>query len=50
MVDGGGKNGRYIEPWDRWGIESQAVLDGLQKRGTGGRLWDLSERLVKDYM
>ncbi|VUC22976.1 unnamed protein product [Clonostachys rosea] len=49
-VYAGGNNGRYIEPWGRWGVESQAVVDGLQKRGTGERLWELSASLVKYYI
>lgn len=50
MMEAGGRNGSYIEPWGRWGIMADFVQDGLFERKTGGRLWDTCEQLLKEYI
>ncbi|KAH8803354.1 hypothetical protein F5884DRAFT_861683 [Xylogone sp. PMI_703] len=50
MLEGGGKNGAYVQPWGRWGQGSQHVYEGLAKRKTGERLWELCETTLKEWM
>ncbi|KAF2105324.1 hypothetical protein BDV96DRAFT_655737 [Lophiotrema nucula] len=49
MVEEGGKNGSFVEPWGRWGTEEgNHVFDGLRERNTGERLWALCEEWLPD--
>ncbi|KAK4062429.1 hypothetical protein Trihar35433_9250 [Trichoderma harzianum] len=50
MLEQGGKNGSYIEPWGQWGTGADYIFDGLVNRGTGERLWKLCEELLKEWM
>ncbi|KKP05383.1 hypothetical protein THAR02_02488 [Trichoderma harzianum] len=50
MLEQGGKNGSYVEPWGQWGTGADYVFDGLENRGTGERWWKLCEKLLKDWM
>ncbi len=50
MLEGGGRNGSYVEPWGRWGNGSQNVFQGLKERKTGDRLWEMCDELVKPCM
>ncbi|CAM1508724.1 Fc.00g055720.m01.CDS01 [Cosmosporella sp. VM-42] len=50
MIEQGGRNGSYIEPWGRWGTGSKFVFEGLAQRGTGEKLWHLCEELLREWM
>ncbi|RFU31686.1 hypothetical protein B7463_g4641, partial [Scytalidium lignicola] len=50
MLEDGGKNGAYVQPWGRWGEGAEFVYEGLAKRETGERLWKLCETTLKEWM
>ena len=50
MLENGGKNGSYIQPWGRWGEGAPHVFEGLAKRKTGERLWEMCEDILKEWM
>ncbi len=50
MMEEGGRNGSYIEPWGNWGVGAAHVYDGLAHRQTGERLWKHCEDLLKDWI
>lgn len=50
MLENGGKNGSYIQPWGTWGKGAAHVFEGLAERGTGERAWEMSKNILKDWM
>ncbi|EHK21741.1 uncharacterized protein TRIVIDRAFT_53037 [Trichoderma virens Gv29-8] len=50
MIDAGGRNGAYIEPWGNWGTMGEHILDGLSNRKTGERLLGAFEIMLKEYI
>ncbi|KAK7397897.1 short-chain alcohol dehydrogenase [Neonectria punicea] len=50
MIQDGGRNGSYVEPWGRWGAGSKYVFGGLLQRNTGARLWKVCEEMLKNYV
>lgn len=42
-------NGCYLIPWGKIGAPHPKVAEGLEKRGSGERLWNLCDLLVKDF-
>ncbi|OCK73963.1 NAD(P)-binding protein [Lepidopterella palustris CBS 459.81] len=50
MLEEGGRNGGYVEPWGRWGFMGDFVEKGLLEGGTGARLWGVCEGLVGEWM
>ena len=50
MLEDGGVNGGYVGPWGRFVPGKDHIFEGLANRGTGERLWSVSEDLLKEYM
>lgn len=42
-------NGCYLIPWGKIGTPLPKVVEGIEKRGSGERLWNLCDSLVKDF-
>ncbi|KAL6854597.1 hypothetical protein J3F83DRAFT_754154 [Trichoderma novae-zelandiae] len=42
-------NGCYLIPWGKIGSLIPKVAEGIEKRGSGERLWDLCDGLVKGF-
>lgn len=42
-------NGCYLFPWEKIGTQLPKVAEGIEKRGSGERLWNLCDGLVKDF-
>lgn len=50
LLEDGGRNGSYVEPWGRWGKGAPHVFSALEERKTGERLWELCDGILKEYM
>ncbi|KAK9324184.1 hypothetical protein V1517DRAFT_318481 [Lipomyces orientalis] len=42
-------NGGYFVPWGRFGTPRGSILDGLTKRDTGNRLWEMLDKETEMY-
>ncbi|KAL7788228.1 hypothetical protein V8C37DRAFT_388936 [Trichoderma ceciliae] len=42
-------NGSYLIPWGKMGRPVHKVSEGIEKRATGERLWNLCDSLVKEF-
>ncbi|UKZ92579.1 uncharacterized protein TrAFT101_007523 [Trichoderma asperellum] len=42
-------NGCYLIPWGKIGTPLPKVVEGIEKRGSGERLWNICDSLVKDF-
>jgi hypothetical protein len=42
-------NGSYLIPWGRRSTPRKSIDEGLKKRGTGPKLWDLLMEQTKEF-